>query len=94
MAEHARLKIETGLAIYFCDPQSPCQRDTNENTNGLIRQYFQKGTDLSVPRASELAAVALAPDTRPRKTLGWKTPHEALDEFLRSAHTATVATTG
>jgi IS30 family transposase len=93
MAQHAQLRIDTGLEIYFCDPQSPWQRGTNENTNGLLRQYFPKGTDLSAHSATDLAAVALALNTRPRKTLGWRTPAEALDEFLRSAQTSSVATT-
>ena len=94
MAEHARLRIDTGVAVYFCDPHSPWQRGTNENTNGLLRQYFPKGTDLSVHSAEALAAVALALNTRPRKTLGWRTPAEALDDVLRSADTRGVATTG
>jgi IS30 family transposase len=94
MAQHARLRIDTGVAVYFCDPHSPWQRGTNENTNGLLRQYFPKGTDLSVHSADALAAVALALNTRPRKTLGWRTPAEALDEVLQSAHTGSVATTG
>ena len=93
MAEHAQLRIDTGLAVYFYDPQSPWQRGMNENTNGLLRQYFPKGTDLSAHRVSDLAAVALALNTRPRKTLGWKTPAEALNELLRSHHNTTVATT-
>jgi len=84
MAEHKQLRIDTDLAIYFCEPQSPWQRGTNENTNGLLRQYFPKGTDLSAHSASDLTAVALALNTRPRKTLGWRTPAEALDELLRS----------
>jgi IS30 family transposase len=94
MTQHARLRIETGVAVYFCDPHSPWQRGTNENTNGLLRQYFPKGTDLSAHSADALAAVALALNTRPRKTLGWRTPAEALDEVLRSAHSGNVATTG
>ena len=83
MAQHTHLRIDTGLSVYFCDPRSPWQRGTNENTNGLLRQYFPKGTDLSVHNADTLAAVALALNTRPRKTLCWKTPAEALDELLR-----------
>ncbi len=92
MAEHPRLRIDTGLQVYFCDPHSPWQRGTNENTNGLLRQYFPKGTDLSVHGAEDLAAVGAALNARPRKTLGWRTPAEVLDEVLGSAQTA-VATT-
>ena len=84
MAEHAQLRIDAGLAVYFCDPRSPWQRGTNENTNGLLRQYFPKGTDLSAHHAADLAAVALALNTRPRKTLNWRTPAEALNDLLRS----------
>ena len=84
MAQHAQLRIDAGLAIFFCDPQSPWQRSTNENTNGLLRQYFPKGTDLSKHSPNELDAVASALNGRPRKTLGWKTPAEALDEYLCS----------
>nr|WP_051058396.1 IS30 family transposase [Bradyrhizobium sp. WSM1253] len=94
LAQHARLKIDAGVQVYFCDPHSPWQRGTNENTNGLLRQYFPKGTDLNAHIADDLEAVALALNTRPRKTLGWKTPAEALDVLLRMSHTETVATIG
>ncbi len=82
MAQHAQLRVDTGLAIFFCDPHSPWQRGTNENTNGLLRQYCPKGTDLSKHSRDELEAVASALNSRPRKTLGWKTPAEALDDYL------------
>jgi IS30 family transposase len=94
MAQHANLRIDTGLQIYFCDPQSPWQRGSNENTNGLLRQYFPKGTDLSQHRAEELSAVAHALNTRPRKTLEWRTPAEALDLLLKQDMIEGVATTG
>jgi IS30 family transposase len=93
MAQHSRLKIDTGIQVYFCDPRSPWQRGTNENTNGLLRQYFPKGSDLSVYSADEISAVATALNARPRKTLGWKTPAEALDQLLSSMKKTGVATT-
>jgi IS30 family transposase len=94
LAQHARLKIDAGLQVYFCDPHSPWQRGTNENTNGLLRQYFPKGTDLSTHNAGDLEAVAHALNTRPRKTLGWKTPAETLDQLLQRSDTQPVATNG
>jgi IS30 family transposase len=85
MAQHAQLRVESGLDIFFCDPHSPWQRGTNESTNGLLRQYFPKGTDLARHSRDDLDAVALALNTRPRKTLGWKNPAEALAQLLQSA---------
>ena len=93
MAQHAQLRIDADLDIYFCDPQSPWQRGTNENTNGLLRQYFPKGTDLARHSRGDLDAVAAALNSRPRKTLGWRTPAEALDDHLRSLEQGSVATT-
>ncbi|WP_081287468.1 IS30 family transposase, partial [Mycobacterium asiaticum] len=82
MTNHAAIAAATDLDIYFCDPHSPWQRGSNENTNGLLRQYFAKGTDLSVFPADYLDYVAAQLNNRPRKTLGWKKPAEALDELL------------
>ena len=94
MSAHAQFKVETGIPVFFADPHSPWQRGTNENTNGLLRQYFPKGTDLSRWSAEEIEAVAHALNTRPRKTLGWKTPAEALNEHLVLLQQTGVASTG
>lgn len=93
MSQHAKLRVDTGLAVYFCDPHRRWQQGTNENTNGLLRQYFPKGTDLSAHGIGDLLAVATALNSRPRKTLGWRTPAEALDLALQAAQ-AVVATNG
>ena len=85
MAFHQKVSLATDLEIYFCDPHSPGQRGTNENTNGLLRQYFPKGTSLAVHSREHLDAVAAQLNSRPRKTLGWKTPAQALDEVLAAA---------
>jgi IS30 family transposase len=94
MAQHARLKVDAGVQVYFCNPQCPWQRGSNENTNGLLRQYFPKGTDLSAHSPDAIAAVAATLNARPRKTLGWKTPAEALDACLSQIDKHRVATTG
>ena len=93
LSQHVAFKIETGIDVYFADPQSPWQRGSNENTNGLLRQYFPKGTDLSRWTEADIRAVATAINSRPRKSLGWQTPAEALDQHLRSLVQAGVATT-
>lgn len=82
MAEHARFTVDTGVAIYFCDPNSPWQRGTNENTNGLLRDYFPKGSSLVNVRQRQLDKVADELNQRPRQTLGWRTPAEALAQLI------------
>lgn len=94
LSDHARFTIESGVRVFFADPHSPWQRGTNENTNGLLRQYFPKGTDLSRWSEQEIKAVARTLNNRPRKTLGWKTPAETLNEYLKSVRQPGVATTG
>ena len=92
MAQHTQLRIDSGLQVFCCDPHSPRQRGTNENTNGLLRQYFPKGTNLSTHTVGSLAAIAATLNSRPRKTLHWKTPAESLNDHLRSEQEAGVAT--
>jgi transposase, IS30 family len=95
MRRHAQISIATGLQIYFCDPAKPWQRGSNENTNGLLRQYFPKRTDLGFWGPGYLELVSAEINNRPRQTLGWDTPAEALDKLLSTASSeASVATTG
>lgn len=94
LSGHAQFALDTGTKVYFADPHSPWQRPTNENTNGILRQYFPKGTDLSRWSAKDLEAVALAVNDRPRKSLEWRTPAEVFAEQLSSLQQPGVATTG
>ena len=82
MAEHVRFSVDTGVAVYFCDPKSPWQRGTNENTNGLLRQYLPKNADLSLYSQQQLNAIARSLNRRPRQTLGWMTPSQAFAEAV------------
>jgi len=93
LAQHRQITMATKMDIYFCDPHSPWQRGSNENTNGLLRQYFPKGTDLSVHSPERLLEVATELNERPRKTLGWITPAQAMQRLLFDPETPPVATT-
>jgi IS30 family transposase len=93
MASHKRFSMATQMPVYFCDPASPWQRGSNENTNGLLRQYFPKGTDLKQHSVAKLIEVADELNARPRKTLGWLTPTERLTMLLHESITTSVATT-
>ena len=84
MAQHTRFSIDSGVKVYFCDPHSPWQRGTNENTNGLLRQWMPKGTDLSIHTEADLDAIAHKLNNRPRQTLDWMRPSQALAQLLRT----------
>ena len=92
MAHHQQLAAATGLKIYFADPYSPWQRGTNENTNGLLRQYFPKGSDLSIHQPEELHRVQNILNNRPRKRLGYRTPTEAMTSLIEQDINQGVAT--
>ncbi len=94
LSDHVRFTTETGVSVYFPDRNSPWQRGTNENTNGLLRQCFPKGTDLSRWDAEEIQAVAAALNARLRKKLTWRTPNDALEEQRACQQSKCVATTG